>query len=113
MEGEENRAYSLVLVILSPIFLRCSVGTFVRNSEICSCSSSVLETVSFLGVVRQTLSCYWDFTDGDVVLLARWEIADLVLEKRQEGVRIASGCQLTILAVRSTEFQDGRHSCVW
>jgi hypothetical protein len=93
-----------MLVILSPVVLRCSIGALVRSSNVGSSSSGVLKAISFLWVISQTLNSYWDFTNGDAVLLARREIADLVLEKRQKRVRIASGSQMAIVAVRGTKF---------
>jgi hypothetical protein len=72
----------LVLVILSPVVLRCSIGALVGSSNVGSSSSGVLEAIPFLWIISQTLNSYWDFTDGDAVLLARGKVADLILEKR-------------------------------
>jgi hypothetical protein len=93
-----------MFVVLGPVILRGSIRTLVRGSNVCTGSSRVLKTVSFLGIVRQALDSYWDFTNGDVVLLARGEVADLVLEKGLESIRITRDCQVAIVAVRGTEF---------
>lgn len=100
-----------MFVLLSPVVLQRSVWALIGGSYIGSGSSRILQTISFLWVVRQTLDGHRDFADGDVVLLARGEITDLVLEERQKRVRVASGSQMAIIAVRSTKFDDGRHSC--
>lgn len=97
-------------MFLGPIVLQRAIGALIGHGDIHPGSSRILKPISFLWIVRQTLDGHWDFADGNAVLLARWEITDLVLKKRQKRVRIASGGQIAILAVRSTEFQDGRHS---
>lgn len=100
-----------MFVLLSPVVLQRSVWALIGGSYVGSGSSRILQTIPFLWIVRQTLDGHRDFADGDVVLLARGKITDLILEERQKRVRIASGSQIAILTVRSTKFNDGRHSC--
>lgn len=75
-----------MLVILSPVVLFSSIGALVGYSNIGSGGSSVLKTVSLLGIVGEALHRYWDFTNGDVVLLGRRKVIDLSLEKGLFGI---------------------------
>jgi len=83
---ERKQTYSLMFVLLSPVVLQRSVWALIGGSYIGSGSSRILQKVSFLWIVRQTLDGHWDFANGDVVLLARGKITDLVLEERQKRV---------------------------
>jgi hypothetical protein len=75
-----------MLVILSPLVLRSSIGALVGYSNVCTGSASVLEAVSLLGIVGEAFHSHWDFTDGDVVLLGRRKVIDLSLEKGLLGI---------------------------
>lgn len=72
-----------MFVFLGPIILQRAIGALIGHSDIRPGSSRVLQTISLLRIIRQTLDGHWNFADGDVVLLARRKIANLILEKSQ------------------------------
>lgn len=76
----EDETYCLVLVVLSPVVLRGSVGALVGSRNVCPGGSRILETVTIFWVVRQTFDSDGYFFDGNAVLFARRKIANLVLE---------------------------------